>query len=106
MTKAKARKTTLEERLEIVHFTLLHDKDYHLAMAKYHVSYTQVYSWVKKYEADGRDGLVDRRGKKQEPKPEAELTDAEKIARLKAKNEDLALENALLKKLHALVRSN
>ena len=108
MKKAKSRKTTLEERLEIVQFTLMHDKNYQLAMKEYQVSYSQVYSWVKKYEQSGRDGLVDRRGKALPPKPEAELTPEEKlrreVGRLKAANEDLALENALLKKLSALER--
>ena len=108
MKKVKSRKTTLEERLEIVQFTLMHDKNYQLAMKKYQVSYSQVYSWVKKYEQAGRDGLVDRRGKALPQKPEAELTPEEKlrreVGRLKAANEDLALENALLKKLSALER--
>ena len=35
------------------------------------ISYQQIYSWVRKYEATGVDGLVDRRGK---AKAEDELT--------------------------------
>ena len=31
----------------------------------YDVSYSQVYSWVKKYDSDGEEGLVDKRGSSQ-----------------------------------------
>lgn len=34
----QGRKTTFEERIEIVNFTLAHDKDYQAAIEKYHVS--------------------------------------------------------------------
>lgn len=60
----KGRKTTLEERLKIVQFTLDNQKDYQSAAEKYQVSYQQVYGWVRKYELDGKDGLLDRRGRK------------------------------------------
>ena len=59
----KGRKTTQEERAQIVAFCIEHGKDYALTMETYQVSYQQVYSWVRKYEASGVDGLVDRRGK-------------------------------------------
>ncbi|MGZ7253870.1 transposase, partial [Streptococcus pyogenes] len=56
----QGRKTTLEERVEIVNFTIAHKKDYRSAMEKYGVSYQQVYSWVKKFDKQGSQGLVDR----------------------------------------------
>lgn len=50
-TKMKrGRKTTFKERLEIVQYTLANDKDYKKAIDKYKISYSQVYSWVRKFE--------------------------------------------------------
>ena len=45
----KGRKTTFEERIEIVQYCLDHEKAYKLAAEHFDVSYTQVYQWVKKY---------------------------------------------------------
>lgn len=56
------RKTTLEERKEIVEYCIAHNRDYKGASSKYGVSYSQIYSWVKKYKALGADGLTDKRG--------------------------------------------
>lgn len=56
------RKTTLEERKEIVEYCIAHNRDYKGASSKYGVSYSQIYSWVKKYEGLGADGLTDKRG--------------------------------------------
>lgn len=72
----KGRKTTLEERAEIVAFCIEHGKDYGLTVETYKVSYQQIYSWVKKYEEKGVNGLTDRRGK---AKPENELTEEERL---------------------------
>lgn len=41
------RKTTLEERKEIVEYCIVHGRDYKGTASKYDVSYSQVYSWVK-----------------------------------------------------------
>lgn len=106
-TKMKAhRKTTYEQRLEIVHFTLASDKDYRAAMAKYGVSYSQVYSWVQKYERDGYEALVDHRGHRIQDRTVAKLSKEEQLERqlkkLEARNQDLAAENYFLKKLSAL----
>ena len=70
----KGRKTTFDERIEIVEYCIAHDKNYSETAEKYGVSYQQIYSWVRKYEAKGVDGLSDRRGK---AKPEDELTEAD-----------------------------
>ncbi len=98
ITMNKGRKTTQEERAEIVAFCIEHGKDYGLAMEKYGVSYQQIYSWVRKYEAKGVEGLTDRRGK---VKPENELTDADRLRMenkiLQAKLKDMEMENKLLK---------
>ncbi|WP_267200888.1 transposase [Limosilactobacillus kribbianus] len=110
-TKMKARrKTTYEQRLEIVHFTLANDKDYRAAMEKYGVSYSQVYSWVRKYEQDGRDALKDHRGHQIQEPALAKLSKEERLERrikeLEACNQDLAAENFFLKKLSALENKN
>lgn len=60
----KGRNITLDERIEIVSFCLAKGKDYGLTTEKYNVSYQQIYSWVRKYEELGVDGLIDRRGKR------------------------------------------
>lgn len=103
ITMNKGRKTTQEERAEIVAFCIEHGKDYGLAMEKYDVSYQQIYSWVRKYEAKGVEGLTDRRGK---AKPENELTEADRLRMenkiLQAKLKDMEMENKLLKKLREL----
>ena len=103
ITMKKGRKTTQEERTEIVAFCIENGKDYGLTMEKYGVSYQQIYLWVRKYEEKGIDGLIDRRGK---AKPEDELTEADRLRMenkiLQAKLKDLEMENKLLKKLREL----
>jgi transposase-like protein len=95
----KGRKTTCEERIGITAFCIENGKDYALTIERYGVSYQQIYSWVKKYETNGVKGLSDRRGK---AKPESEMTDADRLRAenklLAAKNKDLEMELALLKK--------
>ena len=99
----KGRKTTQEERAQIVAFCIEHGKDYGLTVETYKVSYQQIYSWVRKYEEAGVGGLIDRRGK---TKPEDELTEAERLRQenkiLQAKLKDKEMEVALLKKLREL----
>lgn len=51
--------------VEIVALCIANGKDYGLAAEKYGVSYQQVYSWVRKYEAKGTDELTYRRGKRE-----------------------------------------
>ena len=83
----QGRKTTYEERIEIVSFCIENHKDYQLATEIYQVSYQQVYSWVRKYESQGVAALVDQRGR---TKPEAEMTELEK---LRAENRLLNAQN-------------
>lgn len=100
---SRRNKLTDEERIEIVAFCIEHGKDYGLAMEKYGVSYQQIYSWIRKYEAKGLEGLTDRRGK---AKPEDELTETDKLRMenkiLQAKIMDQKMEIKLLKKLKEL----
>ena len=94
----KGRKTTQEERAEIVAFCIAHNKDYGLTVETYKVSYQQVYAWVRKYEEGGVDKLRDNRGR---TKPIEEMTEVEKLKAemkiLEAKNRQLEIENAFIK---------
>ncbi len=101
----KRRKTTLEERIQIVKYCLKQQKNYQLSAETFDVSYQQVYQWVKKYEANGEEALIDKRGRTKE---ETELTPDEKFTfemkRLERENERLRAENAFLKKLEEIER--
>ena len=101
----KGRDTTLDERIEIVSHCIANNKDYGKTIEQYGVSYQQIYGWIRKYEKDGADGLINRRGKR---KDESSMTEVEKLrAQLKlkdAENHRLQMENELLKKLEALER--
>jgi transposase len=104
-TMTKGRKTTFEERIQIVDHCLKNQKNYQATSEIYEVSYQQVYQWVKKFEASGDAGLRDRRG---HTKEEPELTAEEKlqleIKRIQRENERLCAENLFLKKLEEIER--
>ena len=97
---AMSKKTTKEERQEIVTYCLEHGKDYKGTAAKYEVSYSQVYQWVRHYEEQGEAGLEDRRGKR---KKADEVDELERLRRenlrLKAKLQESERLNLLLKKV-------
>ena len=99
----KGRKTTQKERAEIVAFCIEHNKDYGLTVKTYNVSYQQIYAWVRKYEEGGVDKLRDNRGR---TKPVEEMNEVEKLKAemkmLEAKNRQLEIENAFIKKLQEL----
>jgi transposase len=101
----KGRKTTFEERIEIVQYTLANQLDYQKAMKKYDVSYQQVYAWVRKYQSGSQEALRDHRGRN---KPVEELDETERlklrIKELEARNEYLEMENAFEKKLAEIRR--
>ena len=101
----KGRKTTFKERVEIVKHCIEHDRNYIETSVKYSVSYQEIYSWVKKYDQHGIDGLIDRRGKSKAKEP---LTDIERLQYqnklLEAKNKRLEMENELLKKIQEIER--
>ena len=103
---SKTRKTTQEERVEIVRYCIQNGKYYGETAIKYCVSYQNVYQWVHRYEKLGIAGLEDRRGKRADavkPRtPEEELK--AQVAMLEARNYDLQMENDLLKKLDELLR--
>lgn len=94
------RKTTLEERKEITEYCISHGKDYKGTAALYEVSYSQVYSWVQKYLADGEAGLLDKRG---QHKTDDEVDELERLRRenlrLKRQLEERDMLVELLKKV-------
>ena len=96
----KSRKTTLEERIEIVKYALDNNNDYKGAADKFLVPYANVHKWVKMYNEQGEEGLKFHRGR---PKNSiTELTELEKkdleIAKLKLELEKHKRAEEILKK--------
>ena len=94
------RKTNLEEHREIVSYCIGHNRDYKGTAEKYDVSYSQVYSWIRKYDADGEDGLADNRGHR---RTDDEVDELERLKRenlrLKRQLEEKDMVVELLKKV-------
>jgi transposase-like protein len=101
----KGRKTTYDERIEIVEYCISHQKNYSEAAEKCQVSYQQVYSWTKKYENVGVEGLLDKCGHK---KPLEKMSELERLRAenrlLKAQNKQQEMEIDFLKKLDEIER--
>lgn len=93
------RKTTIDERRKIVRYCIEHNHDYKNTASIQDVSYSQVYSWVKKYEMNGEEGLIDKRGRH---KTDEEVDELEKLRRenlrLKRQLEEKDMVVELLKK--------
>ena len=94
------RKTTIDERKEIVNYCIEHNRNYKETASLYDVSYSQVYSWVKKYDSDGEEGLVDKWG---HHKLDDEVDELERLrrenVRLKRQLEEKDMAVELLKKV-------
>lgn len=94
------RKTTIDERMEIVKYCIGHNRNYKDTASLYDVSYSQVYSWVKKYDANGEEGLSDKRGHR---KADGEVDELERLRRenlrLKRQLEEKDMVVELLKKV-------
>ena len=101
----KGRKTSYEERVEIVTYCIEHGMDYAQEAEKYQVSYQQIYQWTRKYQSNGVEGLIDKRGKR---KSETEMSELEKLRAenklLQAEKRRAQLEVAFLKKLDEIER--
>jgi transposase-like protein len=99
------RKTTIEERKEIVEYCIKHHRNYKETASIYDVSYSQVYSWVKKYDADGENALTDKRGRH---KSDDEVDELERLRRenirLKKQLEEKDMLSELLKKVQEFER--
>ena len=101
----KGRKTTFDERVEIVQYCIAHDHNYAETSAKFGVSYQQARSYTVKYEAGGVEALQDRRGR---TKPVEEMSELERLRAenriLRAKKERAEMEASFLKKLGEIER--
>ena len=99
------RKTTKEERIAIVDYCFKYNHDYKATAEIYDVSYNQVYSWVKKYDEVGEEGLSDKRGRH---KTDGEIDEFEKLRRenkrLKHQLEEKDMTVELLKKVQEFER--
>ena len=98
--KMKARKTTFEERIEIVNYCLANNKDFKGTASKYNIPYSLIYQWVRRYESEGEVALgYTRKG----PKPKSTYSTPEEsaqaeIERLKRELAKKELEIEILKK--------
>lgn len=99
------RTTTQEERKEITEYCIEHNKDYKGTAERYQVSYSQVYSWVQKYEKQGVLGLADNRGHR---KTDDEVDELERLrrenVRLKRMLKEQEMTVELLKKVKEFER--
>jgi transposase-like protein len=99
------KKTTFEERIEVVEYVVKHKHSYAEAAEHFQVSYQQARSWVLKAKNGGYEALVDNRG---HHKDESELTDLDKanlrIRQLEAELKDKELVEQFAKKLLELQR--
>ena len=101
----KGRKTTFDERTEIVQYCIAHGHNYGETAERYQISYQQVRNYTLKYEKDGVEGLRDKRGRR---KPENEMSELEKLRAenriLRAQKEHAEMEANFLKKLKEIER--
>ena len=80
----KGRRTTFDERVEIVQYCIAHNHNYMKTAEHYQVSYQQARNYVVKFETNGVEALKDNRGKRKNPDQMSEL-------------EKLRAENRILK---------
>ena len=96
----KGRKTTFEERGQIVQYCISHTHNYAETAEKYGISYQQARNYTIKYEKDGIDALQDNRGKR---KSYDSFTEIERLrAELKlekSKRQKAEMEVSFLKNL-------
>lgn len=101
----KGRKTTFDERIEIVQYCIAHDHNYAETAEKFQVSYQQARSYTVKYEANGVEALRDNRGKRKSPDAMSELEKLRaEVKILRAEKERAEMEVAFLKKLEEIER--
>ena len=101
----RGRKTTFEERVEIVQYCIAHDRNYAKTSEQYQVSYQQARSYTVKYETGGVEALRDNRGKRKSPD---EMNELEKLRAevniLKAEDDRAEMEASVLTTRHEIER--
>ena len=101
----KGRKTTFEERVEIVQYCIKHNHNYAETAERFSISYQQARNYTVKYEEKGVEGLQDRRGKR---KSQDEMDELEKLRAevkiLRAEKKRAEMEISFLKKLEEIER--
>ena len=101
----KGRKTSFEERIEIVEYCIAHDHNYTATAEKYEISYQQARNYTVKYEDGGVDALQDRRGKRKSEDMMSELERLRaEVKLLKAEKKRTEMEASFLKKLDEIER--
>ena len=101
----KGRKTTFDERVDIVQYCIAHSHNYAETSEKYQVSYQQVRNYTVKYESGGVEALKDNRGIR---KSEDQMTELERLRAenriLRSEKERAEMEASFLKKLEEIER--
>jgi len=101
----KGRKTSFDDRVEIVQYCIAHEHNYAQTAEKYQVSYQQARNYTVKYESDGVEALRDNRGKR---KVEDKMTELEHLRAenkiLRAEKKRAEMEVSFLKKLKDIER--
>ena len=101
----KGRKTTFEERVEIVQYCIAHNHNYAETAENHRVSYQQARSYTIKYESGGVEALRDKRGKRKNPDEMNELESLRaEVKILRAEKERAEMEASFLKKLEEIER--
>lgn len=90
----KSRKTTFEERLEIVKWVIDNDMNYKEAANKFVNSYANIYKWTKAYISVGSEALID---KKRGPKNKS-IVDEDSLSEIDKLKLELERERALRKR--------
>ena len=99
------RKTTFDERIEIVQYCIAHDHNYAETAEEYQVSYQQARNYTIKYESKGVEALKDNRGKRKSLDSMSELEKLRaEVKILRAEKEHAEMEVAFLKKLEEIER--
>ena len=101
----KGRKTTFDERVEIVQYCIEHDHNYAKTAEKYTISYQQARNYTIKYETSGIESLRDNRGKRKNADAMTELEKLRaEIKILRAEKQRAEMEASFLKKLDEIER--
>ena len=101
----RGRKTTFNERIEIVQYCIAHSHNYAETAQKYQISYQQARNYTIKYETGGVEMLQDNRGKR---KTADQMSELERLRAenklLRAEKDKIQMEMLLLKKLEEIER--